>query len=149
VARGRPARAPRDLGRRYITADRTGAFAIEASGTRRKLVFTGGPSYCHTNHGIDPDIEARSKVPEASTTYDRMRWLETDLARAPIQDLADTWRRLGSEDGWPRSVCTNMATPESPHGAATCGAIAVNLDTGELWAQQGLIHNVAAERWQL
>ena len=57
--------------------------------------------------------------------------------------------RLGSEDGYPRSVCTNMATPESPHGAATCGAIAMNLDTGELWAQQGLIHNVAAERFQL
>ena len=42
-----------------------------------------------------------------------------------------------------------MATPETPHGAATCGAIAMNLDTGELWAQQGFIHNVAAERWHL
>ena len=37
-----------------------------------------------------------------------------------------------------------MATPETPHGAATCGAIAMNLDTGELWAQQGFVHNVAA-----
>ena len=35
------------------------------------------------------------------------------------------------------------------HSTATCGAIAMNLDTGELWAQQGFIHNVAAERWQL
>ncbi len=42
-----------------------------------------------------------------------------------------------------------MATPESPHGAATCGAIAMNLSTGELWAQQGLVHNVAADRWQV
>ena len=78
-----------------------------------------------------------------------MSWLEADLARAPIRDLDDAWRRLGSEDGWPRSICTNMATPEAPHGAATCGAIAMNLDTGELWAQQGLIHNVAPEKWQL
>ena len=39
--------------------------------------------------------------------------------------------------------------PDSPHGAATCGAIAMDLDTGELGAQQGLVHNVAAERWQV
>ncbi|HSK04792.1 MAG TPA: C45 family autoproteolytic acyltransferase/hydrolase [Kofleriaceae bacterium] len=149
AARDLIAASPIGSGHHYFIADRAGAFAIEASGTRRKQVFDGGPAYCHTNHCIDPDVEARSKVPAASTTYDRMRLLEADLARAPIRDLDDAWRRLGSEEGWPRSVCTNMATPESPHGAATCGAIAVNLDTGELWAQQGFIHNVAAEQWRL
>lgn len=141
--------SPIGSGHHYLVADREGAFAIEASGTRRKLVFGGGPTYCHTNHCLDADVAARSKVPSTSTTYDRMTWLEGDLSRAPIRDLDDAWRRLGSDDGWPRSVCTNMSTPESPHGAATCGAIAVNLDSGELWAQQGFIHNVAAERWQL
>jgi len=149
AARDAIAGSPIGSGHHYIVADRAGAFAIEASGTRRKLVFGGGPSYCHTNHSLDPDVSARSKVPATSTTYDRMKWLEADLARAPVRDLDDAWRRLGSEDGWPRSVCTNLATPESPHGAATCGGIAVNLDTGELWAQQGFLHNVAAERWQL
>lgn len=143
------ANSPIGSGHHYFVGDAHVAYALEASGTRRKLVFDGGRSYCHTNHCIDPDIEARSKVPASSTTYDRMKWLEVDLARAPIADLADAWGRLGSEDGWPRSICTNMATPESPHGAATCGAIAMNLSTGELWAQQGFIHNVAAERWQL
>jgi isopenicillin-N N-acyltransferase-like protein len=149
AARDVIAQGPIGSGHHYFVADRAGAFAIEASGTRRKVVFGGGPAYCHTNHCLDPDVAARSKVPDTSTTYDRMRWLEADLSRAPVRDLDDAWRRLGSEDGWPRSVCTNMATPESPHGAATCGAIAVNLDTGDLWAQQGFIHNVAAERWQL
>jgi isopenicillin-N N-acyltransferase-like protein len=149
AARDLIAASPIGSGHHYFIADRAGAFALEASGTRRKQVFGGGPAYCHTNHCLDPDVEARSKVPAASTTYDRMRHLEADLARAPIRDLDDAWRRLGSEEGWPRSICTNMATPESPHGAATCGAIAVNLDTGELWAQQGFIHNVAAERWRL
>lgn len=148
-ARDTIATSPIGSGHHYFVADRAGAFAIEASGTRRKQVFAGGRGYCHTNHCLDGDVAARSKVPPASTTYDRMKWLEADLARAPIADLADAWARLGSEDGWPRSVCTNMATPEAPHGAATCGAIAMNLDTGELWAQQGLVHNVAAERWQL
>src|SRR5580704_15649491 len=138
--------SPIGSGHHYLVADREAAFAIEASGTRRKLVFGGGPSYCHTNHCMDADVAARSKVPAASTTFDRMTWLEADLARAPVRDLGDAWQRLGSEDGWPRSICTNMTTPESPHGAATCGAIAMNLTTGEVWTQQGFIHNVAPER---
>jgi isopenicillin-N N-acyltransferase-like protein len=143
------ATSPIGSGRHYFVADRTHAFAIEASGTRRKQVFSGGVAYCHTNHCIDGDIAALSSVPATSTTHDRMTWLEASLGRAAVTDLADAWRRLGSDDGWPRSVCTNMATPEAPHGAATCGAIAMNLDNGELWVQQGLIHNVAPERFQL
>jgi isopenicillin-N N-acyltransferase-like protein len=143
------ATSPIGSGHHYFIADRNAAFALEASGTRRKQVFSGGAVYCHTNHCLDGDVAARSKVPPTSTTYDRMRWLEADLARARVGDLADMWQRLGSEDGWPRSVCTNMSTPEAPHAAATCAAIAMNLDTGELWAQQGLVHNVAPERWQL
>jgi len=144
------AHSPIGSGHHYLVADRQAAFAIEASGTRRKQVFAGErPVYCHTNHCIDAEIAARSRVPDNNTTYDRMKWLEADLARASIRNLDDAWRRLGSEDGWPRSICTNMATPEAPHGAATCGAIAMNLDTGELWAQQGFVHNVAPEKWQL
>ncbi len=150
AARDLIARSPIGSGHHYFVADRHEAYALEASGTRRRMVFAGqAPSYCHTNHCLDGDVAVRSKVPETSTTYDRMRWLEADLSRAPVRDLDDAWHRLGSEDGWPRSVCTNMATPESPHGTATCGAIAMNLETGELWAQQGLVHNVAPERWQL
>ena len=42
-----------------------------------------------------------------------------------------------------------MATPENPHGSATCGGLAMNLATGELWAQGGFIHNVAAERFHV
>jgi isopenicillin-N N-acyltransferase-like protein len=140
--------SPIGSGHHYFVADRRDAFAIEVSGTRRKALPVGH-SYAHTNHCLDGDVAACSKVPPTSTTHDRMSWLERDLARAPIADLADAWRRLGSDEGWPRSVCTNMSTPESPHGAATCGAIAMNLDRGEVWAQQGFIHNVAAERWSM
>ena len=146
AARDLIATSPIGSGHHYFVADRRDSFAIEASGTRRKQVFGGGAAYCHTNHCFDKDVEARSKVPATSTTWDRMKWLEADTKRAPVRDLEDAWQRLGSEDGWPRSICTNMSTPESPHGAATCGAIAMNLDTGEVWAQQGFIHNVAAEK---
>jgi hypothetical protein len=78
-----------------------------------------------------------------------MRWLERDLARAPIRDLDDVWKRLGSTEGWPQSLCMNLATAEAPHAVATCGAIAMNLDTGELWAQQGLTNHVAPATWKL
>ncbi|HEY4056453.1 MAG TPA: C45 family peptidase [Kofleriaceae bacterium] len=147
------ATSPIGSGHHYFVADRKEAFAIEASGTRRKQVYvdpgTAGATYLHTNHSFDADVAARSKVPATSTTYDRLKWLESDVGRAPIKDLDDAWKRLGSEEGWPRSICTNMATPESPHGAATCGAIAMNLDTGELYIQQGFIHNVAPEKSKL
>ena len=148
--------SPIGSGHHYFVADKSAAFGIEASGTRRKVVWNRDQArfdrpalYCHTNHCLDGDVKARSKVPEASTTFDRMHLLEKDLSKSAVRDLDDAWKRLGSEEGWPRSICTNMSTPENPHGAATCGAIAMNLDTGELWAQQGLVHNVAPEKWQL
>jgi isopenicillin-N N-acyltransferase-like protein len=150
AARDVVARSPIGSGHHYFIADRERAFAIEASGTRRKQIFHGErPHYCHTNHCLDGEIAAVSKVPQTSTTHDRMTWLLRDLQRAHVADLADAWRRLGSDDGWPRSVCTNMATPEAPHGAATCGAIAMNIDTGEVWAQQGFVHNVAPEKFHV
>ncbi len=146
AARDLIAASPIGSGHHYLVADRSDAFAIEASGTRRKQVFAGGARYCHANHCIDAEVEARSKVPPTSTTFDRMAWMQRDL-ETPVRDLDDAWRRLGSTDGWPRSICTNMATPEAPHGVATCGAIAMNLDTGDLYIQQGFIHNVAPEKW--
>jgi isopenicillin-N N-acyltransferase like protein len=141
--------SPIGSGHHYFVADRKEAFAIEASGTRRKQIFEGGGGYCHTNHCLDAEVQERSKVPEASTTHDRMVRLIHHLGAAPVSNLDEAWKLLGSDDGWPRSICTNMATPEAPHGAATCGAIAMNLDSGEVWAQQGIVHNVAPEKWQL
>lgn len=79
--------------------------------------------------------------------YDRYDWLRASVDAEPVASVDDVWRRLGSDDGYPRSVCTNMATPENPHGPATCAAIAMNLTTREVWAAGGLIHNVAAERF--
>jgi isopenicillin-N N-acyltransferase-like protein len=149
AARDLIAASPIGSGHHYFVGDRAQAFAIESSGRRRKQVFAGGPVYCHTNHCLDGEVAERSTVPATSTTRERMRWLESDMDRAPIRDLEDAWHRLGSTEGWPKSVCMNLASPEAPHAVATCGAIAMNVDTGELWAQQGMIHNVAPERWRL
>jgi isopenicillin-N N-acyltransferase-like protein len=134
---------PIGSGHHYLIADRDAVFAIETSGTRRKQIFDGErPYYCHANHCLDPEVAARSKVPPGSTSFDRQAWLDRDLARAPVSGLDDAWRRLGSQDGWPRSISTTLATPENPHGPATCGAIAMNLETLAIWAKAGFITNV-------
>ncbi|HTR52109.1 MAG TPA: C45 family peptidase [Kofleriaceae bacterium] len=156
AARDLIVRSPIGSGHHYFVADDRHAFGIEASGTKRRVVYDRDPAldrevparYFHTNHALDPDIAAASKVPPTSTTFDRMRHLEAGR-HARLDGLDDAWRALGSEDGWPKSVCTNMATPESPHGAATCGAIAMNIATGEVWAQQGFVHNVAPEKFHV
>ena len=106
------------------------------------------PSYCHTNHCLDPDVAAVSSISPTSTTRERYAWLTASLAARPIADLDDVWVRMGSQDGWPKSVCTNMATPENPHGTATCGAIAINLDTRTVWAQGGFITNVVPTEFE-
>lgn len=140
--------SPVGSGHHYLVADPARAFGIETSGRLREVVYEGvPPHYIHTNHCLLPTVAAASKVPPASTTGDRYDWLERSLAEAPITDAMDAWLRLGSTDGYPRSVCTNMSTPENPHGAATCSAIAMNLTTREIFAAGGLIHNVAPERF--
>ena len=142
--------APIGSGHHYFVADRKQAFAIETSGTLRKIIFRGdADSYLHTNHCLDADVAAVSKIPPTSTTHDRLGWLEKSVGAEAVRDLPDAWERMGSQDGWPRSVCTNMSTPENPHGSATCGAIGMNLDTGEVWMQAGLVSHVRAERFRI
>ncbi|HVV85109.1 MAG TPA: C45 family peptidase [Kofleriaceae bacterium] len=140
-------RSPIGSGHHYLIADRDDAFAIETSGVLRKVMFSStrghqAGSYCHTNHCLDPDVAAVSAISPTSTTRERMAWLEASLGAAPVRDLEDVWQRLGSTEGWPKSICTNTSTPENPHGTATCGAIAMNLDTGDVWAQTGFVNHV-------
>ena len=42
----------------------------------------------------------------------------------------------------PMDSGVDMLVPENPHGTATCGAIAMNLDSGEVWAQGGFVNHV-------
>jgi isopenicillin-N N-acyltransferase-like protein len=140
--------SPVGSGHHYMMADQKDAFAIETSGVLRRQLPTGR-AYCHTNHCLDPEVAAVSSITPTSTTRERMTWLEASLGARPIADLADVWTRMGSQEGWPKSVNTNLSTPENPHGTATCGAVAMNVDTGEMWAQAGFITNVAAERFRI
>jgi len=151
AARKRLTDAPVGSGHHYLIADADEVVGIETSGQRRQVVYDGEPShYVHTNHCVDPTIAEASSVPATSTTFERYDWLTASLAERPLAGLADAWQRLGSQENYPRSVCTNVSTPQNPHGTATCAAIAMNL-TGRrtVWAAGGMIHNVAPEPFEL
>lgn len=148
--------SPIGSGHHYLVADTRSAWGIETSGTLKDLVLDAGEAvargaeaatYIHTNHCLSKTVDAMSRVPAASTTYDRYERLAASIAARPVVDVPDVWQRLGSQDGYPRSVCTNMATPENPHGAATCGAIAMELARPRVWAESGFIHNVDPQRF--
>lgn len=133
-------------GHHYLIADPHTAVGIETSGVLRRETYDGAAEhYVHTNHCLNADVAGVSTVPPTSTTHDRLAWLSDSVASAPVAGVADAWERLGSQDNYPRSVCTNMSTPENPHGTATCAAIAMNLSNRKIWAAGGMIHNVAAE----
>jgi len=142
--------APFGSGRHFLLSDRDQAFAIEASGTRRAVVFSGeSRHYVHTNHCLDPVVGACSKVAPGATTFDRFHFLQGALDRAPIDSASDLWTLLGSTDGYPRSVCSNQATPEDPHGAATCAGLVMTPASGEILACAGFTHAATPLRFSI
>jgi isopenicillin-N N-acyltransferase-like protein len=137
------ARSPIGSGHHYFVADAKEALALEASGTRRKPLPVD-TQYCHANHCLDADIEARSKVPPTKrrTTGEL---LEADLAR----ERARPRRRLAPPrlDRWLAAfVCTTWQR-EAPHGVRH--AAVDEPHHRELYVQQGFINNVKPERYQL
>lgn len=148
--RDRILEAPLGSGHHYLVADREAVFGIETSGQLRRVIYRGEEDpYVHANHCQDGVVADASRVPAASTTHAREAALCASLARAPVTDLDDAWRRLGSHDGYPASVCTNMATPANPHASATCAGIAIDLGTGCMYAVGGFTHNVSPEVFSL
>jgi isopenicillin-N N-acyltransferase-like protein len=142
--------APFGSGRHFLLADREEAYGIEASGTRRAVAFGGeARDYVHTNHCVDPVVGACTKVAAGATTFERYKFLREALDRAPIESAAQLWTLLGSTDGYPRSVCSNQATPESPHGAATCAGLVMTPASGEILACAGFTHGATPLRFNV
>lgn len=133
--------APLGSGHHYLVASAEAAFGIETSGEHRKVVYDGGKdTYVHTNHCEDPEIEACTTIGPESMTRERHDFLSRSIASKPIQGRAEAWRRLGSHEGYPRSVCTHLAGPKAPHRMLTCGAVAMDLTRRDLWAAPGCVH---------
>jgi isopenicillin-N N-acyltransferase-like protein len=147
AGRDRVLEAPLGSGHHYLVASRRAAFGIETSGTHRKVVFEGGEPYVHTNHCVDDEVASCTVVGPESTTHERSERLTRGLEQGSIADRDDLWRRLGSHDGYPKSVCTHLAGPQRPHAMATCGAIAMDLDAADAWVARGCIHRALPHRF--
>ena len=141
--------APMSSGHHYLFGDaKRHVYGVETSGERKEVVLDADVArrelrYLHTNHCLSPAIEAVSWVSEWSTSYERFAWLEKSVAkqrdRAPPRTL---WARLGSHDGYPRSVCTHLASARKPHAMKTCGAILVDPDAARALG----VHTAACTR---
>ena len=147
AARDALVEAPIGSGRHFLVADAEQAFGVEVSGTRRAIIFSGERrSYVHTNHSLDPEIAARTQIAPGATTIDRFRFLERRM-ESPPEDEAGLWELLGSEEGYPRSVCSNQATAEDPHGPATCGGLVMRPARRTIEACAGFTHRASPERF--
>jgi isopenicillin-N N-acyltransferase-like protein len=142
---------PVGSGHHYLVADEERAFGVEATGTRKRVVFDGaGDTFLHTNHGLDPQVVAVEEASPLSTTRERYACLASGLAAAgPPRDTEDLWQRLGSHEGHPRSVCTHLASAADPHAMETCAAIVMEPGRRQLWAAAGCIHGREPEDFRL
>ncbi len=139
-------KSPLGSGHHYLVAKGDTAYGIETSGHKEKVVYEGGASsYVHTNHCLDPEMAAVHRSTPESTTHIRYDWLTSSIAERAIESRRDMWQRLGSHDGYPRSVCAHLATPEAPHAVKTCGALVMDLSAKDLWAAAGCLDHARPE----
>jgi isopenicillin-N N-acyltransferase-like protein len=142
--------APIGSGHHYLVGDAAAVYGIETSGQLREVVFAGERDlYVHTNHCLLESVGGRSRVPAGSTTYERLERASKDAVAQPIASVEDAFLRLGSEDGWPASVCTNMSSPERPHGAATCAGVAFDMEQRLALACAGFPHNAEPDVFRI
>jgi isopenicillin-N N-acyltransferase-like protein len=137
--------APLGSGHHYLVADAREAIGIETSGrlaerwARADLAMIGS-GFHHENHCLGVRVKEVSSISPISTTLERHAWLDRSLTRA-IEGEADLWSRLGSHDGFPRSICTHLATPQSPDAMLTCAGIVMNLRARTIAAIDGCVHD--------
>ncbi len=140
--------APLGSGHHYLVADASRAYGIETSGTRSEVwseadLTQPGRGFHHENHCLGTIVKEVSSVSPVSTTLERFAFLDRSIAERPIESGADLWSRLGSHEGYPRSVCTHLASTEHPHAMLTCAGLLLDLGRRVVHAHPGCIHDVS------
>jgi isopenicillin-N N-acyltransferase-like protein len=138
--------APLGSGHHYLVADATRAIGIETSGRlaerwKELSLANVGARFHHENHCLGTVVTKVSSISPVSTTLERHAWLERSLTDRPLAGRDDLWARLGSHDGYPRSICTHLATADAPDAMLTCAGIAMNLTQRRMWAVAGCVHD--------
>lgn len=125
--------APLGAGHHYTVADGAGgAFGIETSGKRKRLIYEGVEASClHTNHCLDAHINEVSWVTPGSSTHRRFEAASKSL-EVEVQDAADLWGRLTGEGVYLDAPVGSA----DPHAIATCGSIVMDLGRGAVTAGQ-------------
>jgi len=139
--------APLGSGHHYLVADARRAYGIETSGTRHEVwaeadLGQPGRGFHHENHCRGTYVSEVSSISPVSTTLERFAFLERSLSERPIESAADLWSRLGSHEGYPRSVCTHLASPEHPHAMLTCAGLLLDLGRRVVHAHPGCLNDV-------
>lgn len=143
--------APMSSGHHYLVASEKRGYGVETSGVLKSVVFeaewakSGPASYVHTNHCVGEEVGRVSSIAPTSTTLERYAWLTKSVAERPVERAMDLFSRLGSHEGYPRSVCTHLASEAAPHAMLTCAGIVMDLSARRLWAAAGCIHDVEPE----
>lgn len=136
---------PIGSGHHYLMVDAQDAVAMETSGRLKETVFSGtGPVYHHTNHCLDDRVAAHSLVAPTSTTEMRYDYLSEKLNNPP-SNLEEIWALLSSHEGFPKSICTHLATEENPHAMLSCAGLAMDLKKRIMWGAEGCLQEHPAE----
>ncbi len=142
--------SPIASGHHYLIADPDEGFGVETSGQLRRVVFDDpNGTFVHTNHCLDPEVEACSAVAPGSTTFERYDLMTASIRERPVEGFEDLWARFASHEGYPRSVCTHMSSPEKPHATDTCGAAVFDLAGRRIRAAAGCIVQNPSALFQL
>lgn len=128
-ARDVVAGAPLGSGHHYLVADPERAYGIETSGTLREVWAEAsltelGNGFHHENHCLGTEVARVSSISPVSTTLSRHAFMQQ---QPPARRASDVWARLTSHEGFPRSVCTHLASPEQPHAMLTCAVLSMQL----------------------
>lgn len=138
--------APMSSGHHYIVASARRGYGVETSGALKSVTFESDwareNAYVHTNHCVGEEVGRVSSIAPTSTSLERYGWLTESIAARPLENAQDLWARLGSHDGYPRSVCTHLASAEAPHAMQTCGGVLMDLSAKRIWAAPDCIHDV-------
>ena len=142
--------APLGSGHHYLVADARRGYGIETSGRLTEVwaeadLSIAGTGFHHENHCLGTEVAKVSSIGATSTTLERFAWIDGSMRARPIEGREDLWARLGSHEGYPRSVCTHLASEAQPHAMLTCGGVVMNLRERRIWGASGCIHGVAPE----
>jgi isopenicillin-N N-acyltransferase-like protein len=107
--------SPIGSGHHYFVGDGRDAFALEASGTRRKNVFDSGASrYCHTNHSLDAARSPPRAPPTTACAGSRPASRRRRSRISTTRGLASAARTAGhaaSARTWPRPSHRTVRRP--------------------------------------